>query len=1073
MNNEYSFLSWARKGIANSIGAAPPSVSRANITLNVLLNGQTIPQTVHLLGPQDVIGVNQNMIVRSEPRHWITDFEPNYMAFVEFYEEDFPWRYTPKRPISTAHLEPWIALVVLEESEFEADDKSFPLPSFKIIKDAKYLFPKPEQAWAWAHVHVNGKVQNAAELDNLLQKNADMAYSRLMSPRKLKPNKAYHAFVVPSFEAGRLAGLGQQEAADKPANFGLSSWGDKSAGAAFPYYHRWYFRTGDAGDFEYLLTLLEPRAADKDIGKRDMDVTKPNFDTVWNEKYIDTLGNEVPRNTLGIEGAIKSPTMKSDVWPPLSMPTDFQKDVQRLVNLPEELLKVSNTPTVSIPFYGNKHILEKTIAITNDPTKDKWLTELNRDPRNRAVAGLGTKVVQTHQERLMDTAWQQVKNIKELNQRINFTQFAMQTADRLYVRHFETVNVAQSIAWTQALHAKIRNSPITIRKAMTDSTLPTAAVSPTFRRMTRPQGVFMRRANNLGTQLTLDGLINGINEGRITATPPAPPLTNATDLGGFVGTKPDGNGIPDWLRRLILNTSIFWLILPFILLFLIGLIFKIMWLAVGALVIGVFLFFLIQYLKKQWAAEQLFYPQTATDNPFTPEVVDSLPPRPNFEILTDVTAPSVLPRPSLFQTGVDSPQAARFKTALKDFYTLAGQLPAVAPVRVALDLTAVRAKIYAAIRPTYAIPKRFLAYNDFYRGSIRPEIFEEIIVPVMDYPDFKEPMYVPLRDLGKEFMCPNINKIPPDTISLLVTNPPFIESYMVGLNHEMARELLWREYPSDQRGSYFRQFWDVRGTLPDAKLTAEQQTENSRDIPKIHTWGKRTPLGMHPNPTPLSTPTKIDEKIVLTIRSNLFKRYPNTVVFAQHAVWDADDPTKRVLDTSLEFNFNTEFDNKIIKTPRFSAEMPPDIKFFGFNLTIEEAKGKSSKAEGDAGWFFVIMERPGEPRFGMDEPKPNFFDTTKPAIGQWNELHWGYMVDTKVEYDDLDVLDLVALKQPSLTKTVVKNLPETDEEDVAESLEDKTHAWATDSANIAYITYQAPVKVAVHATEMLENLKAT
>ena len=31
---------------------------------------------------------------------------------------------------------------------------------------------------------------------------------------------------------------------------------------------------------------------------------------------------------------------------------------------------------------------------------------------------------------------------------------------------------------------------------------------------------------------------------------------------------------------------------------------------------------------------------------------------------------------------------------------------------------------------------------------------------------------------------------------------------MVGLNHEFARELLWREFPTDQRGSYFRQFWD-------------------------------------------------------------------------------------------------------------------------------------------------------------------------------------------------------------------------------------------------------------------------
>ena len=42
----------------------------------------------------------------------------------------------------------------------------------------------------------------------------------------------------------------------------------------------------------------------------------------------------------------------------------------------------------------------------------------------------------------------------------------------------------------------------------------------------------------------------------------------------------------------------------------------------------------------------------------------------------------------------------------------------------------------------------------------------------------------------------------------MLTNPPFIEAYMVGLNHEFARELLWREYPTDQRGPPFRQFWE-------------------------------------------------------------------------------------------------------------------------------------------------------------------------------------------------------------------------------------------------------------------------
>jgi hypothetical protein len=80
----------------------------------------------------------------------------------------------------------------------------------------------------------------------------------------------------------------------------------------------------------------------------------------------------------------------------------------------------------------------------------------------------------------------------------------------------------------------------------------------------------------------------------------------------------------------------------------------------------------------------------------------------------------------------------------------------------------------------------------------------------MAYPVLDLPMYKPLADMSSELFLPNINLIPENSITLLENNQKFIESYMVGINHEMSRELLWREYPTDQRGSYFRQFWDVR-----------------------------------------------------------------------------------------------------------------------------------------------------------------------------------------------------------------------------------------------------------------------
>src|SRR4029453_16909949 len=72
----------------------------------------------------DVIGIDARAIIRTEPRPWITNFEANYLPFVEFYDEDFPWRYTPAAPTpDQKRLLPWLALVVLEEGEFEDGER--------------------------------------------------------------------------------------------------------------------------------------------------------------------------------------------------------------------------------------------------------------------------------------------------------------------------------------------------------------------------------------------------------------------------------------------------------------------------------------------------------------------------------------------------------------------------------------------------------------------------------------------------------------------------------------------------------------------------------------------------------------------------------------------------------------------------------------------------------------------------------------------------------------------------------------------------------------------------------------
>src|SRR6188768_4272861 len=101
----YQFHSWGRKGISTTIKQPdnlgnndPTETGRASINLPLLVNEAEQTKSFKMIGPGDIIGINSDMIVRTQPRHYITDFESNYLVFAEFYDEDFLWRYTPAAP---------------------------------------------------------------------------------------------------------------------------------------------------------------------------------------------------------------------------------------------------------------------------------------------------------------------------------------------------------------------------------------------------------------------------------------------------------------------------------------------------------------------------------------------------------------------------------------------------------------------------------------------------------------------------------------------------------------------------------------------------------------------------------------------------------------------------------------------------------------------------------------------------------------------------------------------------------------------------------------------------------------
>ena len=393
-------------------------------------------------------------------------------------------------------------------------------------------------------------------------------------------------------------------------------------------------------------------------------------------------------------------------------------------------------------------------------------------------------------------------------------------------------------------------------------------------------------------------------------------------------------------------------------------------------------------------------------------------------------------------------EAVNFKAALRDVYRYTSvSFPVIQ--RTTLDLPTLTSKAVTALDPVFTIPRR-LKQIVYLPPWITDNMFEQF-TPVMAYPVIDVPMYKPLSDLSSELFLPNINLIPQNSITLLESNQRFIEAYMVGLNHEMARELLWNEYPTDQRGSYFRQFWDVSLQLPPNPTQADK--EKFRDIPELHKWSKFSNLGDHDYRVQNGNAALL----VLVIRGELLKRYPTAVIYAQKAVWPKGTPdpsVDRVPVTILPAEEDSPPQTKI-RMPLFEAKVDPEIYFLGFDLTAEEAKGGKNPGD-DPGWFFVIKERPGEPRFGMQdvpEGSPN------PHLINWNDLAW---VDVNVPPGGL-----VQLNQSLVLVDPGPSDPGGDVKDP----DDAEAQWnpSTDAAELASILYRVPVLVAVHASRMLPS----
>ena len=1063
MSAKYTFLPWMRRGLSNQIkDPAAAGESRARLEVAVTPGSDVsgpaavpIVKSIKLVGPGDITGINPLQVIRTEPRAGNSDFEPNYLAAIDLYDEDFPWRYSPFPADKATHqLPPWIVLIVLKDHEWERMDlRTSPAIQLKPAARNEDIFPVAGQESMWAHVHLNaaagqGTTPDLAQLAQLLDRHPDEAYARLISPRKLDQNTGYTGFVVPAFEVGRRAGLGITipDSADGSAR----SW--VGPDRVFPVYYEWRFRTGVEGDFEQLVHALIPRDMDPKVGVRDMDISRPGF-------RVAHVSNP-PDDLVSLEGALLAPT---SVRRGLAPGSDFAPQIAAVINEPAEAMDAppstgigAGDPLVAPPIYGSWHAgVDRVKMPAEDPG---WIPAINLDPRYRAAGGLGARVIRKHQDQYLRSAWEQIGDVLTVNATIRRGQLAAKASSAAYAKTMVRARVEPAIALASPVFKKIMGSPTTLHALVIGSRLPRAALSPAFRKMVRPRGRLARQM--LPADARMDAvatLVQGINDGTLSAAPPLPKPVGATLESVTEAIRPAA-----WVGWLLRNA--WWLVLLLLLLVLLigavlGWSVALAVLIVGAVALGIAYVLAAQQRPRLQVAE-LFSPSQ-----LTPEAIIALPPQPGYvytpaagdPLLTVSASGPALP-------GADSLDAADMRRALIVAYQAFSIHVPIPPAKPALDLTHVHATAMSALEPHSAFATRFAPllrvggedtiafqtrrYTGFGPGSPAPKrrVFRE----VMNYPDIKDPTYLPLSNISKEYFVPNLGLIPNNTISLMKTNQEFIESFIAGLNHEFARELLWNEYPTDMQGSYFRQFWDVSVVPNRDGLEAKDFAESLKDVFKLHEWDRASALGSHNKRDAQGDKTQV----VLVIRGDLLKRYPNTIVYAQQATWATEKIRENRLILSDEKGtlYQNEPKSPLLRFPLYRAFVAPDIYFIGFDLTFADVKGDPSLDETAAvrarltpeqlGWFFVLQEVVGEPRFGLDVSPPE-----TPAPGPvWSDLSW-----TNV--------DLGGGQRVDVKKNLVKASK------VREGV-----TWGANASDMAYILYQQPVMVGIHGREMLKKL---
>lgn len=537
--------------------------------------------------------------------------------------------------------------------------------------------------------------------------------------------------------------------------------------------------------------------------------------------------------------------------------------------------RLADPSPLAPPVYGGRHTRAPMPLDTRAPA---WVRALNLDPVRRVAAGLGAEVVRRHQEEMMAAIWEQAGEIGRANQLLRIGQSARAAATALFLRRLapdlqrgRDGDDLGALLWLAPMlgHLPLAPRGLTAATELVRSCLPRLATSGAFRKLVRPNGPILRRLRRRHDDQPqgADLLLRLADGGGRRPTPAAPEATTLT--AAELGALGVPNGFPG--RRLPGDR------------------FRI-----------------------------------------DPGV---LGPRINTPVLIDPRTGRRLPGRTTTTTTTATATAA--PASLEGARALAGRFAkpragTCRPLGLAGggDREALFEGLRAAADPAFTIARRTRA-----RIGIEPASpalatpAADTLDPILLAPKLPWPMLRPLLALDRAWMTPALQArgAPEQYIALIDANPAFIESYMAGLNEEIGREMLWRGFPTDQRGTVFDRFWS------DARA----------EWPGLHTW--TGPLGGHglPGATP---------RMMVAVRGALLQRFDRATVFLQKASTTVPPAPLPDLGGAQSTRY-----------PLVDLRLPGGIACFGFDLPAEEAIGGGGHGPG---WYLVFQEPPVDLRFG-------------------------------------------------------------------------------------------------------------